>query len=96
MLGGIGGISLITVVYPELIADCCKACDEGNWEEAIKLQQTILKVREALKVGPFMAAYKYVSEKLGRPLGRMRKPLAYLSESDCLKIDEKLGSLGLL
>ena len=96
MLGGAGGISLITVVYPELIADCCKACDEEDWEKAIVLQQKILKVREALKCGPFMAAYKYVSEKLGRPLGRMRKPLAYVSEQDCRAIDEKLGELGLL
>lgn len=96
MLGGAGGISLITVVFPELIVECCKACEEEEWEKAIELQETILKVREALKCGPFMAAYKYVSERLGRSLGRMRKPLAYVSEQDRRMIDEKLEKLGLL
>lgn len=95
MLGGSGGISLITVVFPELIVDCLKACEEENWEQAIELQQKILKVREALKCGPFMAAYKYVSDKLGRPLGKMRKPMAYVSEKDCMIIDEKLRKLGI-
>lgn len=96
MLGGAGGISLITVVFPDLIADCCRACDEEDWEKAIKLQQKILKVREALKCGPFMAAYKYVSARLGRPLGGMRKPMAYVSEADCAQIDQKLKALELL
>ena len=96
MLGGAGGISLITVVFPDLIVECCEACEKGEWEKAIELQQKILKVREALKCVPFMAAYKYVSGRLGRPLGGMRKPMAYVSEKDCEIIEGKLKALGLL
>lgn len=96
MLGGVGGISLITVVFPDLIVECCESCERKDWERAIELQQKILKVREALKCGPFMAAYKYVSYRLGRPLGKMRKPMAYVSEKDCEVINEKLSALDLL
>lgn len=96
MLDGAGGISLITVVFPDLIVECCKACEEKDWEKAIALQHRILKVREALKCGPFMAAYKYVSHRLGRPLGGMRKPLSYVSNQDQAVIDQKLQDLGLL
>jgi 4-hydroxy-tetrahydrodipicolinate synthase len=96
MLGGVGCISLITVVFPELIVETCKACENGEWEKAIDLQARVLRVREMLKIGPFMAAYKYVSNKLGRPMGGMKRPMAYVSSQDMQEIDAILSELGLL
>ena len=96
MLGGLGVISLITVVYPKLISELVKACEEKEWEKGVKLQTKVLRVREALKVGPFMAAYKYVSGLLGRPLGHMKKPLTGLSVSEEEKIAFLLKEQGLL
>lgn len=96
MLGGLGVISLITVVFPKLIIDTVAACERGDWDGAITLQARVLKVREALKTGPFMAAYKFVSNRLGRPLGYMKRPLAECSEKDKETIEAMLKELGML
>lgn len=96
MLGGVGCISLITVVFPELIVETCIACKNGEWEKAIDLQAKVLRVREMLKIGPFMAAYKYVSDKLGRPMGGMKRPMSYVSSQDIQEIDSILTELDLL
>lgn len=96
MLGGLGVISLITVVFPQLIIDTVAACQRGDWDGAIALQAKVLKVREALKTGPFMAAYKFVSNRLGRPLGYMKRPLAECSEKDRETIEAMLEELGML
>lgn len=86
MLGGVGVFSLITCVFPKLIVDTCKAAEAKDWEKAKELQEKILRVRQALKVGPFMAAYKYVGALVDAPLGRMKAPLSEVSESDKSKI----------
>ena len=86
MLGGVGIFSLITCTFPKLIVDTCAAIDAGDWDTAKKLQAKILRVRQAMKVGPFMAAYKYVGSLVGAPLGKMKYPLSEVSESDKQKI----------
>ena len=86
MLGGQGVISLITCVFPWLIVEICDALKKGKYERANELQGKILRVRQALKIGPFMAAYKYASQLTGTPLGRMRSPLSELSDAEKEKI----------
>lgn len=96
MLGGIGVISLISVVFPGLIVDTCAACAAEDWAAATDLQSKVLRVRQALKVGPFMAAYKYVSARIGNPLGTVKHPLAGLSQKDMETIDDILSAEDLL
>ncbi len=96
MLGGAGVISLISVVFPKLIVDICAACSAKDWESATELQNKILRVREALKVGPFMAAYKFVGDKIGHPLGDVKYPLSGLNEKEMDTITRILGAEGLL
>lgn len=86
MLGGVGIFSLLTCTFPKLIVDTCAAIDAGDWDTARAMQSKILRVRQAMKVGPFMAAYKYVGSLVGAPLGRMKAPLSEVSESDKQKI----------
>lgn len=90
MLGGVGVFSLITCVFPQLIVDVCNASEAGDWEKAKALQEKILCVRQAMKVGPFMAAYKYVGTLINAPLGKMKAPLSDVSESNKSKIRELL------
>lgn len=90
MLGGVGVFSLITCVFPELIVSTCAAAEAGDWEKAKELQAKILRIRQAMKIGPFMAAYKYVGTLVNAPLGRMKAPLSEVSESDKSKIQEIL------
>lgn len=90
MLGGKGVVSLITCVFPKLILELIDAIDKKDYEKAQELQGKVLRVRKALKVGPFMGAYKYVSELIGSPLGKMKAPLREVSAADKVKIKDML------
>jgi 4-hydroxy-tetrahydrodipicolinate synthase len=88
--GGTGILSLLSCVFPKLIVEVCEQVDKGDWDEAIRVQQKILRVRQGLKVGPFMAAYKYASTITGSPLGQMKYPLSELSEKEKASVREIL------
>jgi len=90
LLGGGGVVSLITCVFPLLIVEICDAIKAKDFERAQRLQNKILTVRKALKIGPFMAAYKYVSQIAGTPLGRMKNPLSEVSEAEKVMIKKIL------
>jgi len=96
MLGGIGVISLISVVFPRLIVHLCEACCAQDWEKATDVQNKVLRVREALKTGPFMAAYKFVGAKVGHPLGVGKRPRAGVNEKEMETITDGLRAEGLL
>ena len=96
MLGGVGIFSLLTCTFPKLIVDACAAIDAGDWDTARALQSKILRVRQAMKIGPFMAAYKYVGSLVGAPLGKMKAPLSEVNESDKQKILAILNEQGML
>lgn len=96
MLGGVGVFSLITCVFPQLIVDTCKAAEAKDWNKAKELQEKILRIRQAMKIGPFMAAYKYVGTLVDAPLGKMKAPLSEVSEGDKKKILEILNEQHML
>lgn len=86
LMGGVGVVSLITCVFPRLIVEICETIKNGDLEKAEILQGKILRVRQALKIGPFMSAYKYVSELTGNPLGKIKAPLSEVNEAEKEKI----------
>ena len=94
MLGGTGGISLISTIFPKLVINVVEAAERGDWAESFEWQNKLIKVRAALKKGPFMAAYKYAGEKVGNPLGKMKAPLAELNDKEKVQLDETLTGLG--
>jgi|GEM_PF-372385 len=90
LLGGRGVVSLITCVFPKLIVDMCDAVAAKDYDRAEQLQGKILRVRQALKIGPFMSAYKYVAQLTGTPLGRIKAPLGEVNEAEKEKIKNLL------
>ncbi|MDR1077925.1 MAG: dihydrodipicolinate synthase family protein [Propionibacteriaceae bacterium] len=96
LLGAKGVISLVTTVFPELIVDLCQAAAAGQWERAMALQDRTLRVRAALKIGPFMAAYKHVARLLGHDLGRPRHPLTELTAQQASAVERRLAQEGVL
>lgn len=96
LLGGKGVISLISAVFPKVIIQLCSEVEAGDLEAARKTQEDILLIREALKIGPFMAGYKYAAELIGIPMGTVRKPLVGLTDSEKEKIRTNLEKLGLI
>jgi 4-hydroxy-tetrahydrodipicolinate synthase len=95
-IGGKGVVSLISSVFPQPVIELVTAAQKGDYKKAREAQNFVLNIREALKIGPFDAGYKYVSGILGRPLGYMRKPLAELNDSEKEKIKSAIISLGLM
>lgn len=95
-LGGVGVISLVTTVFPKLVVDMCAAASAGNWSEARRLQLKTVRVRAALKVGPFMAAYRQAAKLIGADLGRSRLPLRALSPEEATQVESALRAEGLL
>lgn len=96
MLGGVGVFSLLTCIFPKVIVDICSAIERGDWETAKVMQEKILRIRQAMKIGPFMAAYKYVGGLVGAPLGKMKAPLSEVGEADKKKIVEILNEQRML
>lgn len=96
MNGGVGIISLVTTVFPALVVETVQACQNKEWEKARRLQYKLIRVREALKTGPFMAAYKYAARLTGRSLGYMRAPLQEVSEEQGAKIEKILQDEGMI
>ncbi|WP_028708755.1 dihydrodipicolinate synthase family protein [Propionicicella superfundia] len=90
LVGGKGVISLVTTVFPDLIVRLTAAGAAGDWEAAMALQAKTLRVRSALKIGPFMAAYKHVARLIGHPLGTPRPPLTGLTEQQAAKVESLL------
>ncbi len=96
LLGGKGIISLISAVFPEPIIKLCALVNEGKIQEAQAQQEYVLRLRQALKAGPFVAGYKYAASLVGLDLGFMRKPLAEATDADKAKIKANLEALGLV
>lgn len=96
LVGGSGVISLVTTVFPELIVDLVTAGARGDWTRAMQLQAKTLRVRSALKIGPFMAAYKHVARVIGHPLGTPRPPLRGLTADQAATVERLLAAEGVL
>jgi 4-hydroxy-tetrahydrodipicolinate synthase len=95
-LGGAGVISLISTVFPRPIIEICDAYFNGDIEKAKELQFKILRIRNILKIGPFMAGYKYAAALIGHPMGMVKEPLVDLNEQERAMIKEGLAKEGLL
>jgi len=94
MLGGLGIFSLLCTVFPSLITGLAGACEKGDWDRGQDLQARVNRIREGIKIGPFMAAYKYVARKIGHPMGYMRAPFVEINEADAEKIDAVMKAEG--
>lgn len=95
-VGGYGIISLISAVFPKPIIEVCDLYFTGDIKGALKKQEEILRIRTALKGGPFLAGYKYAASLIGLPMGTLRGPLSDASDAEKEKIKKNLQKLNLL
>jgi 4-hydroxy-tetrahydrodipicolinate synthase len=89
-LGGLGIISLLSAVFPRLIADLCNEITLGNFKKALQLQLRVIRAREILKGGPYLAGYKFASCLVGHSAGFLRMPLVDLSDTERNRIEKLL------
>ena len=93
--GGQGCISVTANIAPSLCAEFQLACLGGNFKRALKLQDQLMPLHDALFVESNPGPVKYAAEKLGICSGETRLPLAPLTASSKGKVDAALAQVGL-
>jgi 4-hydroxy-tetrahydrodipicolinate synthase len=94
-IGGIGVVSAIANPYPEPFVKLYDAFNNKDFVEAAKQNFLISKLRDVLKIGPYLAAYKYAIETRGYRFSGLRKPLRDFTSQEKATFEAALAKLDL-
>ncbi len=94
--GGHGCISVTSNVAPALCAEFQNACLAGDYARALKLQDRLMPLHDALFVESNPVPVKYAAERLGICRADVRLPLCPLTEASQLVVEDALHAAGLL
>ncbi len=93
--GGHGCISVTANIAPALCAEFQNACLEGDYARALKLQDRLMPLHEALFVESNPVPVKYAAERLGLCRAEVRLPLSPISQTGQRAVDEAMRLSGL-
>ena len=94
--GGRGCISVTANIAPKLCSDFQNACLKGDYAAALKIQDKLTLLHDAVFLEPSPGPVKYAAELLGICSAEQRLPLVDVSEHTQQKIKEALVKAGLL
>lgn len=94
--GGTGCISVTSNVAPKLCAQLQNACQQGNYAEALNLQDRLVHLHKTLFLENNPGGVKYAASRLGLCRNEFRLPLAPISRANEEAIDAALSHAGLL
>ena len=94
--GGSGCISVTSNVAPKLSAQFQNACQQGNFVEALSLQDKLVYLHKNLFIEPNPQGVKYAASKLNLCRNEFRLPLVPVAKSTEEAIDFALQHAGLL
>jgi 4-hydroxy-tetrahydrodipicolinate synthase len=94
--GGHGCISVTSNVAPRLSAQFQNACQQGNYADALMLQDKLVPLHKALFLENNPGGIKYAVSKLGLCRNEFRLPVAPISEGNERAIDAALSHAGIL
>ncbi len=95
-VGGRGVVSAIANPFPEPFVRLYDAFNRGDFAEAKKQNQVIGQLREALKLGPYLAAYKHAIQGRGHyRFGGYRKPLRDFNTAEKAAFEVALAAVDL-
>jgi 4-hydroxy-tetrahydrodipicolinate synthase len=94
--GGVGCISVTSNVAPRLTAEMHKAWREGDLKHAMKINERLMPVNDALFCETSPGPVKYAAKLLGRASDELRLPLAPIAEASREKVRAALTKAGLL
>lgn len=94
--GGDGCISVTSNVAPRLSAQFQNACQQGNYAEALSLQDKLVYLHKNLFIEPNPQGVKYAASKLNLCRNEFRLPLVPVAKSTEAAIDFALQHAGLL
>lgn len=95
-IGGVGVISVVANVAPELTVSMVRAFREGNLEEARKLHIKLAPLIRAVFLETNPIPVKKAVELIGHAAGHLRLPLAPMSADNERKLKAALNDLHLL
>ena len=95
-VGAVGGILALANIAPNECIKIQKLVEEGNYTEALKLQQRMLPVNKAITAKYGVAGLKAALDMLGYFGGEPRSPLSPLQEDDKENLKSILVTSGLL
>ena len=94
--GGRGCISVTSNVAPKLCSEFQAATLAGDYAKALKLQDRLLPLHDALFVETNPGPVKYAAAKLGLCNEEARLPLSPVTEATKKTVDEAMRFAGLL
>ena len=94
--GGQGCISVTSNVAPKLCSEFQKACLDGNFDAALKIQDQLIPLHDALFVESSPGPIKYAVSKLGICGPETRLPLAAIAPATCQQVESAMANAGLL
>ena len=94
--GGHGCISVTSNVAPRLCAQLQNACQQGNFQAALMLQDKLVPLHKALFLENNPAGVKYAASRLGLCRNEFRLPVVPVGEASERAIDAALEHAGLL
>ena len=94
--GGVGCISVTSNVAPRLCSQFQAACLSGNYDEALKLQDRLMPLHEAMFIEPNPGGPKFALSVLGKMQLTQRSPLVPIEEVTQVKIRDAMVHAGLI
>ncbi len=93
--GGHGCISVTANVAPALCSEFQNACMAGDYGSALKIQDRLMPLHEALFVEASPGPVKYAASVLGLCSSEARLPMVPVAETTRIKVDAALVHAGL-
>ncbi len=94
--GGHGCISVTANVAPALCAEFQNACLEADYTRALRIQDRLMVLHDALFVESNPGPVKYAAERLGLCRAEVRLPLSPLAPTSQRVVEDALRQSGLL
>jgi len=94
--GGHGCISVTANIAPRLCADFQNACMQGAFDAALKIQDRLMPVHDAMFCEPSPAPVKYAASLLGLCTDEVRLPLVSATDEARARVKAALASAGIL
>ena len=94
--GGVGSISVTSNVAPRLCSEFQAAMAAGDYALALKYQDRLMPLHEAIFTEPGLVGAKYALSKLNKCNADVRLPLVGLTDETKAKIDAAMRFSGLI
>lgn len=94
--GGTGCISVSANVAPALCSQMQEACLRGDFAAALKIQDQLMPLHDALFVETSPGPVKYACSRLGFGDGFARLPMVPISDATRKRVDDAMAHAGLL